>query len=279
MWEKCVLPDLDAAPYPFIQPQAIGAVHDRYTIEIARGCTRGCRFCHAGMVYRPVRERSLPVLKDILYKGLESTGYEEVSFLSLSTGDFSNLEGLFAQSVNHCRQELVSISLPSLRVGSVDENIMRQIAGIRRTGATLAPEAGSQRMRDVINKGITEEQLMEHVGRLFENGWNSVKLYFMIGLPTEQQEDLDAILDLCRKVERAAFTPGEKGPRRLQVTAAISPFVPKPPYAISMGTADHSGRNQQPRCLSEGNFPALQTSETPLASAGNEFSGRAIFTG
>ncbi len=226
--EKCVLPNLDAAPYPFVQPQAIGAVHDRYTIEIARGCTRGCRFCHAGMVYRPVRERSLPVLKDILYKGLEATGYGEISFLSLSTGDFSNLEGLFAQSVNHCRQELVSISLPSLRVGSVDENIMRQIAGIRRTGATLAPEAGSQRMRDVINKGVTEEQLMEHVSRLFENGWNAVKLYFMIGLPTEQQEDLDAILELCRKVERKAFTPGEKGPRRLQVTAAISPFVPKP---------------------------------------------------
>ncbi len=226
--EKCVLPDLDAAPYPVAQPQAVGAVHDRYTIEIARGCTRGCRFCHAGMVYRPVRERSLHVLKDILYDGLSSTGYGEVSFLSLSTGDFSDLEGLFAQSVHHCRQELVSISLPSLRVGSVDENIMRQIAGIRRTGATLAPEAGSQRMRDVINKGITEEQLMDHVARLFENGWNSVKLYFMIGLPTEQQEDLDAILELCRKVERMAFATGEKGPRRLQVTAAISPFVPKP---------------------------------------------------
>lgn len=219
-----VVPNLDAADYPINQVVPIGAVHNRLSLEIARGCTRGCRFCHAGMVYRPVRERSLGNLHGLLEECLCHTGFDEVSFLSLSTGDFSALKTLFNDTMDRCTREQVSVSLPSLRVGSIDDSIMERMAGIRRTGATLAPEAGSQRLRDVINKGVTEEDLIVHVQKLLQHGWQQVKLYFMIGLPTETEADLDAIVDLCIKVRDAAG----RGSPRLQVTAAISPFVPKP---------------------------------------------------
>lgn len=219
-----VVANLDAADYPVNQVVPIGAVHNRLSLEIARGCTRGCRFCHAGMVYRPLRERSLGNLHGLLEECLSHTGFDEVSFLSLSTGDFSALKTLFTETMDRCSREQVSVSLPSLRVGSIDDSIMERMSTIRRTGATLAPEAGSQRLRDVINKGITEEELILHVQKLLQHGWQQVKLYFMIGLPTETQADLDAIIDLCVKVRDAA---GRGGPR-LQVTAAISPFVPKP---------------------------------------------------
>ena len=223
--DKAVVPDLDKEMFPVKQViPFVKAVHDRLSIEIARGCTRGCRFCHAGMIYRPARERKPETVVDILEKGIASGGFEETSFLSLSTGDYSALEDLFSKSFERCQAEQVAISLPSLRVGSLSDRIMELISSIRRTGATLAPEAGSQRLRDVINKDITEDQLMDHVKKLFANGWQGVKLYFMIGLPTETTEDLDAILDLCLKVKALA------GPtvKRLQITAAVSPFVPKP---------------------------------------------------
>lgn len=223
--ERAVLPDIETAPYPTRQAVPyLQTVHDRLTLEVARGCTRGCRFCQAGMIYRPVRERSLPRLHELLMDGLAATGYGEVSFLSLSTGDYSSLAGLMDQSFDHCAAEQVAISLPSLRVGSLSPEIMRLISSIRRTGATIAPEAGSQRLRDVINKGVTEAGLLAHVGELFAAGWQQVKLYFMIGLPTETEEDLRAIVELCEKVRDAAG----RSVRRLQVTAAISPFVPKP---------------------------------------------------
>ena len=219
-----IMPDFDAAEYPVSQVIPFGAVHNRLALEIARGCTRGCRFCQAGMTYRPIRERSVASLSSLMDSCLSDTGYGEVSFLSLSTGDFSALKSLFTASVARCREEEISLSLPSLRVGSVDDDIMGQIAGIRRTGATLAPEAGSQRLRDVINKGVTENDLICHIQKLFEHGWQQIKLYFMIGLPTETDEDILAIAELCRKARDAAG-PGIK---RLQITAGISPFVPKP---------------------------------------------------
>ena len=222
---KAIVPDLDTAPFPTRQIVPFAqAVHDRLAVEIARGCTRGCRFCHAGMVYRPVRERGLDVLEELVGRGLTCTGFEELSFLSLSTGDFSALESLFARSIDRCRREQVAVSLPSLRAGTLSDSILAMMAGIRRTGATVAPEAASQRLRDVINKGITEDDILTHARRLFERGWQQVKLYFMIGLPTETEDDVRAIFDLAKKV-LAQAPPGTK---RLQVTAAISPFVPKP---------------------------------------------------
>lgn len=221
--DKTLVLDLDGSPYPIFSPQAFEAVHDRLTVELARGCTRGCRFCQAGMIYRPVRERSVQELARLTEEGLRASGHGDLSFLALSAGDFSALTSLFGQTVDRCRAEQVSISLPSLRVGSVDEDIAARIAGIRRTGATLAPEAGTQRLRDVINKGVTEDELLEHVRTLFKLGWNSIKLYYMMGLPTETREDLEAILDLCRRVESAAG-----GRKRLQVSASVSTFVPKP---------------------------------------------------
>jgi radical SAM family uncharacterized protein/radical SAM-linked protein len=223
--EKRVVADMNEARFPVRQIVPFGKpVHDRFSVEIARGCTRGCRFCQAGMIYRPVREREVDVLASIIGQGLAGTGSEELSFLSLSTGDFSALEALFLSSYSHCRQEQVSISLPSLRVGSVSEDLMRLMGKIRHTGMTLAPEAGTQRLRDVINKGVTEEELLDHTSKAFRLGWQQVKLYFMIGLPTERPEDLDGILDLCLKVAASAG----KGAKRLQITAAVSPFVPKP---------------------------------------------------
>ncbi|WP_415713619.1 TIGR03960 family B12-binding radical SAM protein [Maridesulfovibrio sp.] len=223
--EKAVVEDFEPIPFPKEQILPYGQViHDRLTMEIARGCTRGCRFCQAGIIYRPVRERTPETLNKTLMDGLKETGYEETSFLSLSTGDYSALDTLFAQCFDNCAAEQISISLPSLRVGSLSEPIMERIATIRRTGATLAPEAGSQRMRDVINKGITEEALLDHALMLYENGWQNIKLYFMIGLPTETFEDLDAIVDLCVKVRDVAG----RHIKKLNITAAVSPFVPKP---------------------------------------------------
>lgn len=223
--EKAIVESMEDTPFPtnhivpFAQP-----IHDRLAVEITRGCTRGCRFCQAGILYRPARERDPHTIDKLIADGLAQTGYEDLSFLSLSTGDYSGLEHLFEQSFSRCRKEQVSISLPSLRVGSVSERIMELMASIRRTGATIAPEAGSQRLRDVINKGVTEEGLITHVQKLFDRGWQQVKLYFMLGLPTETFEDLDAIRDLCLNVRDCAG----RDVKRLQVTAAVSPFVPKP---------------------------------------------------
>ncbi|MHC1711095.1 MAG: TIGR03960 family B12-binding radical SAM protein [Solidesulfovibrio sp.] len=222
---KAIVADLNEAAFPSCQVVPFAeAVHDRLAVEIARGCTRGCRFCHAGMIYRPVRERSLKTLETLIGEGLTRTGYEELSFLSLSTGDFSALESLFAQSIDRCRREQVSVSLPSLRAGTLSDSILSMMAGIRRTGATMAPEAATQRLRDVINKGISEDDILEHAKRLFERGWQQVKLYFMIGLPTETADDVRGIYDLAKKV--LAMAP--QGTKRLQVTVAISPYVPKP---------------------------------------------------
>ncbi len=219
-----IVADLNTAVYPTRQVVPVGAVHNRLSLEIARGCTRGCRFCHAGMVYRPVRERSLATIASLLDDCLRETGFDEISFLSLSTGDFSALKTLCHDVLDRCAREQISLSLPSLRVGSIDDEIIERMADLRRPGCTLAPEAGSQRLRDVINKGVSEEDLLLHAQKLLEHGWRQVKLYFMIGLPTETDEDLAAIAELCRKVRDAA---GRGGPR-LQVTAALSPFVPKP---------------------------------------------------
>lgn len=222
--------DMKDAFYPVEQVVPFGAVHNRLSLEIARGCTRGCRFCQAGMTLRPSRERNIAEVQETLEACLAKTGYDDVSFLSLSCGDYSGLKTLFLDIADRCAREQISLSLPSLRVGSVDGDIMARVAGIRRTGATLAPEAGSQRLRDVINKGVTEEGLLRHVKQLVGYGWQQVKLYFMIGLPTETTEDLDAIIDLGVKVRDCCRYQDEEGRwrgPRLTVTISVSPFVPK----------------------------------------------------
>lgn len=216
--------DLDTAPYPERQVSPVGAVHSRLSLEVARGCTRGCRFCHAGMVYRPVRERQPENTAELTRRCLKNTGYDEVSFLALSAGDCTALKTMHKAALDLCRREQITLGLPSLRVGSVDDDIIANMASIRRPGCTLAPEAGSQRLRDVINKGVTEAELLLHLQKLLEHGWRQVKLYFMIGLPTETDEDLDAIVSLCK----AARDAGGPGAPRMQLNVSISPFVPKP---------------------------------------------------
>lgn len=227
---KNMVLDLDEAYFPrkFIVPYA-DAIHDRAVVEIFRGCTRGCRFCHAGMVYRPVRERRLDTVLDIAEGLIKSTGYEEISLASLSTSDYTQLKPLVETLLERYEKECVGISLPSLRLDSFSMSIIERIQSVRKTGLTFAPEAGTQRLRDVINKGIEEKDLMESVAGAFEQGWDTVKLYFMIGLPTETFEDLDGIYELAKKVVETYYQmPKEKRRRKPRITVSVSNFVPKP---------------------------------------------------
>lgn len=226
---KRVLRDLSshAAPTCPIVPFA-EVVHDRFSIEVLRGCTRGCRFCQAGMVYRPVRERSADeIVRDAL-AGLACTGYDEVSLTSLSTTDHSSIEDVLRRLTRRLEGSGVNVSLPSLRVDAFGVEMASQAAKGRKSGLTFAPEAGSQRLRNVINKNVTEEDLLATVTRAFGAGWRRLKLYFMIGLPTETDDDVRAIGSLVRRVldeARGAVPPNERGSVRLAVS--VSTFVPK----------------------------------------------------
>ncbi len=225
--KKRVVSHLDKVPYPWRPPVPwTEIVHDRLALEISRGCTRGCRFCQASSLYRPVRERSPERLLAMAEEGLTATGWDEVSFLSLSAGDYSCLTPLLRLFSRCFEPERVALSLPSLRVGSLNETIIQEIKKVRKTGFTMAPEAGTERLRRVINKDITEEDLFADARRLFEAGWRQFKLYFMTGLPTETEEDLQGIVDLARRLTRLK---GRVGP---QVTVSISTFVPKPHTAF-----------------------------------------------
>jgi radical SAM family uncharacterized protein len=199
-------------------------VHDRAVLEVMRGCQRSCRFCHAGMVYRPVRERSVDTLKKQAAAQMASTGYEEISLASLSTLDYSGIDSLVKDLVNEYGSQGTGVSLPSLRVDAFSIDLANEVQKVRKTTLTLAPEAGTQRLRDVINKNVTEEQLYKAVEAAFKSGWLSLKLYFMIGLPTETEADLDGITDLLNKVKAI----GNKYARRpVEVRASVSSFVPK----------------------------------------------------
>ena len=227
---KRVVTDLNKTYYPEEIPVPYTeVVFDRIMLEIMRGCSRGCRFCQAGILYRPVRERSLEKLIDLAEKLEKATGYEEISLSSLSSGDYSCLPELIRELMRRMKDRRVSISLPSLRIDSVLKESLEETQQVKKSSLTFAPEAGTQRLRDVINKGVTEEDLLEKVRDAFEGGWSSVKLYFMDGLPTEKVEDLDGIADLARKVVNEYFrVPKEKRAKGLRVTVSASTFVPKP---------------------------------------------------
>ncbi len=227
--KKRIIKDLDHTYFPreIIVP-FMEIVHDRIMLEIFRGCTRGCRFCQAGIIYRPVRERTPQKLLEIAKALNKATGYEEISLSSLSTSDYRDLEGLTEGLLDLTEQEKINLALPSLRVDSFSLALMNKVQKVRKSGLTFAPEAGMQRLRDVINKGVTEEDLVKSVTLAFEGGWNNVKLYFMIGLPTETLEDVEGIANLAYQVLDAYFTvPKEQRNRGVNVTVSTSSFVPK----------------------------------------------------
>lgn len=228
--KKQVVMDMSSATYPE-KPVVpfIKATQDRVVLEIQRGCIRGCRFCQAGMVYRPTRERDVEKLKELATHMLRNTGHDEISLSSLSSSDYSHLPELVNYLIDSCPEKGVNISLPSLRIDAFSLDVMSKVQDIKKSSLTFAPEAGSQRMRNVINKGLTEEVILDGAGKAFEGGWNKVKLYFMLGLPTETEDDIKGIAHLAEKIaERYYEIPKDQRNGKCQITASSSFFIPKP---------------------------------------------------
>ncbi len=226
---RAFVDDLDRVDYPPVTlVPLVDVVYDRPSVEIFRGCTRGCRFCQAGMQYRPVRERSKDKVLSIARSQLADSGAQEISVLSLSTSDYSEFQPMVLDLIDYCKPRQIGISLPSLRMDNFAFSIMGELQGVRKSGLTFAAEAGTQRLRNVINKNITEEDIFTTIDRAIDLGWQAVKLYFMMGLPTETDEDLDGIVDLAARISRFAAekNAGKRG--RFNVAVSVSNFVPKP---------------------------------------------------
>lgn len=222
---RAIMADLDGAPFPEAPVLPFGrTVHDRLRLEISRGCTRGCRFCQAGMIYRPVRERSMDTLMRLSEKSLRSTGYEDLSLLSLSTGDYGCIGPLLDRLMAQGEADRVAVSFPSFRAGTLNKELMALVKKVRKTGFTIAAEAGSQRLRDVINKNIQEKDIVQTVADAFKLGWQVIKLYFMVGLPTESENDLEAMVDLVHTLRKIPAAKGRKG----KINISVNTFIPKP---------------------------------------------------
>ena len=228
--KKRVIADLDSVYYPdnFVVP-FIDVVHDRAVAEVFRGCIRGCRFCQAGFIYRPIREKRSDTIDRQARTLCESTGYDEVSLCSLSTSDYSEIESLVPKLLSWAPQENINVALPSLRVDNFSETLMEELKKVRKSGLTFAPEAGTQRLRDAINKNVTEEEVLKTCRQAFAGGWSAVKLYFMMGLPTETLEDVAGIAELAQKVVNAFYeNPDKPKGKGVTVSVSVASFVPKP---------------------------------------------------
>ena len=223
--KRAIVTDLDKAPFPEapILPYS-KPVHDRLRLEVSRGCTRGCRFCQAGMIYRPVRERSVNTILSLSNKSITATGYEDISLLSLSIGDYMGINPMMEELMTLCEPRCISVSFPSLRAGTLTSELMQYVKRVRKTGFTIAPEAGSQRLRDVINKNIRKEDIIDTVKNAYDLGWQVIKLYFMVGLPTETSEDLKSIVKLVKELRRINTSKVRKN----KINVSVTTFIPKP---------------------------------------------------
>ena len=230
---KALVEDFENSPFPVKQiVPSTEVVHDRVTLELFRGCIRGCRFCQAGQIYRPVRSRSVEKLKEQAVAALENTGYQEITLSSLSSSDFRGLSSLCDGLMDYCTPRSIGFSLPSLRADNFSMDIMQRVQSVRKSGLTFAPEAGSQRLRDIINKNVTEKDLLDSCAVAFQGGWNGVKLYFMLGLPGETDDDVIGIAELADRVVHCWRENAKNKARGLRITVSTAYFVPKPHTAF-----------------------------------------------